>query len=65
MKEIDRMVRQLVKHNWHFSWGGKHGKLLPPNGLRAIVVPSTPSDKRAFLNFRRDIRQAGGAGMIQ
>jgi hypothetical protein len=67
MKEIDRLVRHLLKKNWRFSRGGKHGRLWPPHGHRSISVPCTPSDKRAFLNFRQEIRKAGeavGAGMI-
>ncbi len=64
MKEIDGLVKQCLKAHWQFRRGGKHGRLTSPDGQRCISVPCTPSDKRAFLNFRRDVRQAGGAGMI-
>lgn len=57
-KEIDRLVRQLIRQGWSFHWGGKHVRLQSPAGKIRVSVPSTPSDRRAFLNFRRDIRHA-------
>ena len=57
-KEIDALVRQLVKEGWTFSRGGRHGRLLAPTGWPSVVVPCTPGDRRAFLNFRRDVRHA-------
>ena len=56
--EIDALVVQLVRSGWHFHWGGRHGKLRNPQGSRALTVPISPSDHRAWLNFRRDVRQA-------
>ena len=56
-KEIDQLVRSLIREGWIYSRGGKHGRLLPPNGRAKLSVPHTPSDCRAFLNFRRDVRQ--------
>lgn len=56
MKEINELVRQQLKKNWSFSRKGKHGRLMPPGGTPFIVVPGTPSDRRAFLNFRQSIR---------
>jgi len=59
-KEIDQLVRQLIHQGWSFRRGGKHGRLRSPAGKVTLSVPSTPSDRRAFLNFRRDIRHAVG-----
>lgn len=56
-KEIDVLVRQLVCHGWQFQRGGQHGKLYAPNRMACLSVPSTPSDRRAFLNFRHDMRR--------
>lgn len=57
-KEINTLVRQLVRTGWQFQWGGQHGKLYSPNRLACLSVPSTPSDRRAYLNFRQDVRKA-------
>lgn len=57
MKEIDQLVRGLVRQGWNFRWGSKHGRLCSPNGQATLCVPSTPSDRRAFLNFRRNVRR--------
>lgn len=56
-KKIDGLVRKLVKAGWLFTRGGKHGRLQPPSG-HALTVPCSPSDRRAYLNFRRDVRSA-------
>lgn len=55
-KEIHVLVKELVHNGWAFKRGGKHGRLLPPNGQPPLTVPGSPSDRRAILNFQRDIR---------
>lgn len=55
-KEIAATVRHLLANGWRYNSGKKHGKLIAPNG-RKLPVPGTPSDWRASLNFRRDIRR--------
>lgn len=56
-QEINTLVRQLVRQGWHFSRGRKHGRLRAPDGRGALTVPGTPSDRRAWMNFRRDVRR--------
>ncbi|RMD00158.1 hypothetical protein EAY64_05390 [Aquitalea palustris] len=56
-KEINVLVHQLLRNGWHFRQGGLHGKLYTPNYLSCLTVPSTPSDQRAFLNFRQAVRR--------
>ena len=58
MKEIDSLVKGLIRQGWSFHKGSKHGRLRAPCGQPILTVPVTPSDHRAFLNFRRDVRQA-------
>ena len=55
-KTVSAMVRTLVRSGWQYVNGKTHGKLVAPNGRR-LAVPGTPSDWRASLNFRRDIRR--------
>jgi len=55
-KNIDQLVRQLVQQDWCFIFGGKHGRLQSPDGRYVLFVPISPSDHRAFLNFRKDVR---------
>lgn len=55
-KEINALVGQLIRNGWLFRRGGVHGKLSPPNG-GCVGVPSTPSDRRAYLNFRQNVRR--------
>lgn len=55
-KNIADFVRSLIRIGWQYHMGGRHGKLISPKG-RKIPVPCTPSDYRAILNFKRDIRK--------
>lgn len=55
-KTVSALVRMLVRSGWQYVNGKTHGKLVAPNGRR-LAVPGTPSDWRASLNFRRDIRR--------
>lgn len=55
-KTISALVRTLVRSGWQYMNSKTHGKLVAPNGRR-LAVPGTPSDWRANLNFRRDIRR--------
>ena len=56
-KDIARLVRRLVRESagWYFLKGKRHGKLVAPNGKK-IPVPCTPSDRRAFDNFKWSVR---------
>jgi len=55
-KRIEQLVRQLIRQDWRFNFGGKHGRLCSPDGRKILFVPISPSDHRAFLNFRTDVR---------
>lgn len=55
-KNIAALVRDLIREGWRYHQGGRHGKLTSPAGRR-IPVPCTPSDHRAFNNFKRDLRK--------
>lgn len=57
-KEIDHFIKYLLREGWTFRRGGKHGRLSSPNGKTKLSVPCTPSDKRAFLNFRSEVRRS-------
>jgi len=56
-KDIQICIKNLIKlHHWQFSNGKKHNCLFSKAGKR-ITVPSTPSDRRAYQNFRKDIER--------
>lgn len=54
-KMINALVKELRLLGWGYRKGGKHGVLIAHGGRR-LSVPSTPSDWRAYKNFRRDVR---------
>lgn len=60
-KEIDQLIRQLVRQGWRFHRGSKHGRLVHPDGWPTATVVKTPSDHRSLQNFRRDLRSAESA----
>jgi predicted RNA binding protein YcfA (HicA-like mRNA interferase family) len=55
-KEINRMVRELLRDGWKFETRTKHKKVISPNG-RTIVISGSPSDQNAHRQFERDIRR--------
>ncbi len=58
-KNINVLVHQLLQSGvWHIR-RGRHPVLTAPSGKR-LTVPSTPSDRRAFLNFKLDVRRLQG-----
>jgi len=57
-KDIDRLIRHLVRQGWNFHHGSKHGRLSHPKGRPTLTVPSSPGDYRSFQNFCRDLRKA-------
>lgn len=57
-KEIDVLIKTLVSDGWAYYRGRKHGKLLEPSGKRTLTVPNSPSDYRAYLNFKCDVKRA-------
>lgn len=56
-KDIAAVVREYVRKGWRFTRGKRHGKLISPSG-KCVVVPCTPSDRRACTNFLGDLRRA-------
>jgi hypothetical protein len=55
-KQIAVLVRSLVRQGWAYQSKGRHGKIISPTGKK-FPVPSTPSDHRAFQNFKHDLRR--------
>ncbi len=56
-KEIQDFVTQRVKEGFAFINGKKHGKLTIPGTGKSLIIPRSPSDHRALLNLKRDLRQ--------
>jgi len=57
-KDLDNLIRQLLRQGWRFNKGNKHGRLTHPNGWPTLTIAKSPSDYRSLLNFRRDLRRA-------
>ena len=55
-KDINSMVKELLKSGWFIVRKNKHVKLQSPTG-KTLAVPSTPSDVRAVLNFKADVKR--------
>ncbi|WP_035384937.1 hypothetical protein [Ferrimonas futtsuensis] len=53
---IAALVTQFIAKGWTFRKGRKHGKLITPWG-KIAVIPATPSDRRAYLNLRSQLRR--------
>lgn len=53
-KEINKLVKILLKKSWQYRSGRKHDILIAPNNRRCSI-PSSPSDYRATQNFYQDV----------
>jgi hypothetical protein len=58
-KNINALVHRLLKQNRWQIRQGRHPVLIAPTGKR-LAVPGTPSDHRAFLNFKHGVRRLQG-----
>lgn len=56
-REIDTLVKQLVGEGWKPIKKKRHWQIVPPDGGKPCTIPTTPSDGRAYLNFRCDIKR--------
>jgi hypothetical protein len=57
-KDIDRMIRELVRAGATYRHGGKHGKLRLPSGI-VLTVPNTPGSRNAAKCFAGAVKRAG------
>lgn len=48
-KDLRKHIAGLVKEGWTYKKGGKHGKLIAPNGRR-MAVPVSPSSASTLVN---------------
>ena len=54
--KVNQLIKKLVSQGWRYNRRRKHGSIISPSE-KMYIVPLTPSDKRAFYNFRSDIRK--------
>ena len=55
-KDVNKLIIGLLKKEWVFRKGKKHGRLSHPNYRGKIIIPSSPSDHRVLMNIHREIR---------
>lgn len=58
-KEIHKLVRALLNFGWTIKSKNSHLKLWHEDQKKMLMVPQTPSDGRAVLNFFADVKRAG------
>lgn len=56
-RDVDRMVKDLLCRGWVSVKKSKHWQVQSPLGS-VLTIPSTPSDGRAAMNFRCDVKRA-------
>lgn len=58
-KNINTLVNNLISVGWKYKRRKKHGSIVSPTG-NMLIIPSTPSDRRAFYNFRQAVKVISG-----
>ena len=57
--EVRSLVTKARTFGCRIEDKGAHIHVFPPKGGQMVVLPSTPSDHRALLNVRAEMRRAG------
>ena len=55
-KDVNKYAKQLVREGWGFKRGKKHGKLIAPGRRGIVVLPTSPSSKRAVQELAWAVR---------
>ena len=58
-KDCNKLIREMVKQGWRYQVKGKHAQLCSPNGEQKIMTSLSPSDTRAYHNFKQNIAKCG------
>lgn len=58
-KDINQLVKKLVKYGWFFQRRSKHNEIWSPNRGQRIIFSVSPSDKRAYFKFKSDVKKLG------
>ena len=56
-REIDTLVKELISNGWVPQKKKRHWQIVPPDGGKPCTIPKTPSDGRAYLNFKCDVKR--------
>lgn len=58
-KDIHQFVRKLVKLGWHFNRLAKHSEIWSPDKKQRLFISVSPSDKRAYMKLKSNIKKIG------
>lgn len=59
MPDIKRLRRHLAANGYDVKPGGKHLRVLRPNGTLIYTMSATPGDGRFLMNVKTGLRRAG------
>jgi hypothetical protein len=59
MTDVRRLRRHLAAKGYDVEQGGKHLRVLRPNGTLIYTMSSSPSDGRFLMNVKTGLRRAG------
>ncbi len=58
-KDINQLIKELVKVGWLFHRRSKHSELWSPDRLQRIFLSVSPSDKRAYMKLKSNLKRIG------
>lgn len=56
-KDVNKLIKGLIKQGWVFTKGKKHGKLISETITEPIVISSSPSDKHYLAIVKQLIKR--------
>jgi hypothetical protein len=57
-KDLNQYIKLLIKNKIVLFQKGKRHHFIVINDVHKFPIPGTPSDRRAYLNFKTDIQRA-------
>lgn len=58
-KDFHQLIKKLIKMGWLFNHRAKHNELWSPDKSQRIVISASPSDRRAYMKFKSNLRKCG------
>lgn len=56
-KDVNKLIKGLIKQGWVFTRGKKHGKLTSDMAAEPIIISSSPSDRHYFAIVKQLIKR--------
>ncbi|RRN04434.1 hypothetical protein V5G99_06690 [Bibersteinia trehalosi] len=58
-KDTHQLIQELIKLGWTFNRRSKHSEIWSPDRKQRLFISVSPSDKRAYMKLKSNLRKHG------